>query len=358
MFGRTGKLLHVNLTQGRTHEENLNQAWAEKYIGGRGLAAKYFFERQKVGISSLSAENLFIIMTGPFTGTSIPAAQRMEVVTKSPLTNTYLCSSLGGDFPHELKLAGWDGAIITGMSDHPVHLSIQDDEARINRADELWGKQCGETQETIREKETGAKVACIGPAGENLAKMATVQFEERSAGRGGPGAVLGFKKLKAISVKGSGEVKVASPDELRGEVLEIYKKVKANPGLRMEKYGTMNQLKLASHFEVLPLKNFQSIMLEGEIPAEFDTERWRGNWVVEDRACPLCPVSCIKVSQFNSGPLKGAKVEGPEYETIAMFGPMCGNDSMEAVLEANYWCDQLGLDTISTGSTIAFAMEC
>jgi len=357
MLGRTGKLIYVDLLKRKTSVESLNQTWAEKYLGGRGLAAKYFFELQRVGTPPLSAENVFIIMTGPFTGTPIPAAQRMEMVTKSPLTGTYLCSSVGGDFPRELKLAGWDGIIITGSSEHPLRLSIQDNEVRINRADDLWGRYCGETQKIIKEEEPGAKVACIGPAGERLVKLASIQCEERSAARGGPGTVWGFKKLKAISVRGTGEVEVAAPEELKEEVLEIYKKVKANPGLRMDKYGTMNQLKLASHFGILPLKNFQSVLLEEEIPAEFDTEYWRSRWVIGDTACPLCPIICGKVAEFSFGSLR-AKVEGPEYETIGMFGPSCGVDRMEAVLAANYWCDQLGLDTISTGSTIAFAMEC
>lgn len=358
MFGRTGKLLRVDLTTGKISEEKLNQTWAEKYIGGRGLAAKYFYEGQKPGAPALSADNLFIMMTGPFTGTPIPVAQRMEIVTRSPLTDTYLCSSVGGDFPRDLKLAGWDGVIISGRAEHPVHLCIQDDKITLFKAERTWGKNCGETGELIREKEPRARVACIGPAGENLVKLASVQFDERSAGRGGAGAVLGFKRLKAISVRGSGKVAVAHPEELSKEVIDIYKRVKENPGLRMDKYGTMNQFKLATHFNLVPLKNFQSILLEEEIPADFDAERWRSRWVIEDSACPLCPVVCGKVAKFSFGELKEARVEGPEYETIGMFGPACGVDKMEAVLAANYWCDQLGMDTISTGSTIAFAMEC
>jgi len=358
-----GKLLRIDLSKGKISRDELNSGWSKEYIGARGLGARYLFEEQTGDVIPLSAENAFIIMTGPFTGTAIPAGQRIEVITKSALTNTYLCSSVGGDFGRELKLAGWDGIIIKGKAETPVFLWINDERVEIRSARQFWGKYSDETQIVVKEEvgDKKAKVACIGPAGERLVKLASLQCETRSAGRGGPGAILGYKNLKAVAVRGTKEVEVKYPDELNSYIKDLYEAIRTNPilGRDRPKYGTMEFTTTVGVTGVLPYRNFQSVFLESDIDRiGYDPESWRAQWVVKDTACHFCPIMCGKISEVKKGPYKNIAVEGPDYETAVMFGPNCGNTQMDATIAANYWCDKFGLDTMSTGSTIGFAMEC
>lgn len=358
-----GKLLRIDLSKGKIRRDELNKRWSEEYIGARGLGARYLFDEQTDRVIPLSAENTFIIMTGPFTGTAIPAGQKIEIITKSALTNTYLCSSVGGGFGRELKLAGWDGVIISGKAKNPVYVWINDERVEIRSAGHLWGKYCDETQLVVKEEVESrkAKVACIGPAGERLVKLASLQCGSRSAGRGGPGAIWGYKNLKAIAVRGTKEVEVADPDELKSYIKDLYNAIKADSSLgnTFPKYGTMGGTTTASLVGVLPYKNFQSVLLEPDLSKiGYDPETWRAKWVVKDTTCPFCPIVCGKISEVKEGPYKKMSVEGPEYETAVMLGPNCGITQIDATIAANYWCDKLGLDTISTGSTVGFAMEC
>ncbi|MGQ9515071.1 MAG: aldehyde ferredoxin oxidoreductase family protein [Thermoproteota archaeon] len=359
--GYAGRLLLVDLSSKSFRREPIDRSYVRLYIGGRGLGARYLLDHIVPGADPLGPQNPFIIMTGPFTGTPISSVHKFEVLTKSPLTNMYLCSNVGGTFGVELKKAGFDGLILLGKLPRRGYLSILDDHVEIRDASHLWGKDCRETSLLIKE-ELGEKVNVmrIGPAGENLVRFANVMSEpERSAGKGGAGAVLGSKNLKAIAVKGSGKVAVADGDEVRRLGMEILKLIKENPatGQNFPRWGTCQYTRLICEMGIYPFKNFQSVLIDTQ--GKIDAETWRENYVLKDSSpCYICSIGCAKISQIKEGRYRGSTVEGPEYESLWALGPNCGVVECETPMIANMLCDKLGLDTISTGVTISFAMEC
>ncbi len=358
--GYVGKILRVDLSSGKTSSENLNLQWAQSFIGGKGLGAKYLYEELQPRTNPLSPDNVLILMTGPLAGTTAPCAPKYAIFTKSPLTGTFLDSYIGGYLGAELKFAGFDGVIIRGKAEKPVYLWVNDGKAGIRDARNLWGRDTHETENRIREdlSDRAVKVATIGPAGENLAKIACVTVDlYRQAGRGGVGAVMGSKNLKAIAVRGHGEVSVPNIEEF----IELCKDITTNDvltetNLWAKTDGTPGFLPLTQEGGILPTRNFQMGVFEHA--TKIDSEAIKEKIFVRRRACYGCPLGCGNITQVKHGPFAGTVVEGPEYETLALSGSNCYINDLEAITRYNLLCDKLGLDTISTGDAIAFAMEC
>ncbi|KXB03036.1 hypothetical protein AKJ47_02935 [candidate division MSBL1 archaeon SCGC-AAA261G05] len=360
MDGFTGKLLEVDLTKGEFEESSLSEPLAEAFLGGRGLAAAILYEELEPGVDPLSPENVLIFMTGPAAGTPLPSCHRSDVTTKSPLTGSYLCSSAGGFFGPELKFAGYDGIVIKGEAKNPVYVSIEDGEAEFKNAEELWGKLTDETELAIRNelKDSRVRVASIGPAGENLSKIANIVSDTRTWGRGGPGAVMGSKNLKAIAVRGHESVEVADEKGVSEFVQDLQKRYKEDPqtGEAFPKWGTHRFVDPINEAGMFPTRNYQEGRFEDA--DKINASSLRERLVKRSTACFSCPIGCGKLSMVTEGPYADTVVDGPEYETLWAFGAQCGVDDPAAIAAANLWCDQYGIDTISAGSIIAFAMEC
>ena len=357
--GYVGKILRVDLSSGKVSSEDLNAEWARIFIGGKGLGAKYLYEEAKPGVDPLSPDNVLILMTGPLTGTTAPCAPKYAIYTKSPLTNAFLDSYMGGYLGAELKFAGFDGVIIKDKAEKPVYLWITDGKAELRDAKKLWGLDIHETEKQIREdlKDKDVKVAAIGPAGENLVRIACITVDlYRHAGRGGGGAVMGSKNLKAITVRGHQGVSVPDIEEF----IELSKEITKNDVLTEENIwaktdGTPGFLQMVQEGGILPTRNFQMGVYEHANDIDSDAVK---KIFVRRRACYGCPLGCGNLTHVKEGPFAGTVVEGPEFETLAMAGANCYIKSLEAIAHFNLLCDKLGLDTISTGDAVAFAMEC
>lgn len=358
MYGWTGKILRVNLSARSVSVEGLCPEIAENYLGARGLGTKILYDELKPGVDPLGPDNKIIFATGPLTGTAATSAGRYNVVTKSPLTGFIAASNSGGYFPAELKYAGFDAIIVEGAADEPVYIWVHNSKAEIRSAKHVWGKNTAETTDIlVAETDPDAKVACIGPAGEKLVLFACVVNDKgRAAGRSGVGAVMGSKNLKAIVVRGTGDVKVADPAKFREAVLAAFKKIKESPvtSQGLPTYGTAVLVNVINQHGAFPTRNFQTGVFEGA--EKISGETLAATLLVRKRACFGCPIACGRPSAVRSGKYKG-EGEGPEYETIWALGAACGVDNLEAVTKANYLCNELGLDPISMGSTIACAME-
>jgi aldehyde:ferredoxin oxidoreductase len=358
-MGFMGKILRVNLTTGDAAREPLDMDRAKAFIGGRGLGISYLLEEVEPTCEPLSADNKLILMTGPLTGTNAPTGARYMVMTKSPLTNAVTCSNSGGHFGRVLKRAGIDGVIVEGESSKPVYLWITEDEVEIRDASHLWGKDTHETTDAIiDETRRGARVACIGPAGEKLVRFASIMNEkDRAAGRSGVGAVMGVKKLKAIAVHGSKAIPNHDADAFKriaAEFLDGFKEDYKDDAPPLRKYGTAVTVVGTQNVGIFPTRNFQQGTFEHwkEIGGETLTEKY----LVKAKACFACPIACGRVTKIPDGPYAG-EGEGPEYETVYSLGSDCGVGDLAALTKANYICNELGMDTITMGATVAAAME-
>ena len=358
MFGYMGRILRVDLTNGRISEQNLREEECKMFLGGSGLATKYLFDEVPKGADPLGPDNELIFMTGPLTGTESPSAGRYCVVTKSPLTGFWGEANSGGSWGVYLKNSGFDGIVFRGISPKPVYLVIDDGKAELRDANNLWGRGVSETDRLIKE-ELGEEfnVACIGIAGENLVRYAAIINDiHRAAGRCGVGMVMGSKRLKAVAAGGTQEIKIANKDVFNETSKRNYDLVNESMlKITLETYGTAMATDLINVRGGFPTRNWQT----GVFP---DIEKISGitlesTLLVDRKHCYACPISCCRVSVVKSGPY-ACKGEGPEYETIGAFGAMCALENLEAVTLAHNLCDDYGLDVISTGSTIAFAMEC
>jgi aldehyde:ferredoxin oxidoreductase len=358
--GYTGRILTVDLTTGHIGEMPLDDETVELYIGGRGLATRILYDAIEPGIEPLSEANKVLFITGPAAGTLVPTTSRFGIGTKSPINNTLSVSYAGGYLAPELKFAGYDGILISGASSEPVYLYVNDDDVEIRPASHLWGKDTIDTQEALKD-ELGPEfqIAAIGPGGENLSPLAATAHEQHMAGRGGEGAVLGFKRLKAVAVRGTGGVEVGLPyDEFVKEARFLHDTILENPirgGFR--EFGTTGMLGAINQAKGLPTRNFQETYFEGadnllgEVLAEY---------VVRSEACSDCPVVCCSVVEVEIGDETYSRkfaTERLEHQPICAMGTYCGIDDIEALIVANDVCDRLGLDAISAGATIAFAME-
>ncbi|WP_202319085.1 aldehyde ferredoxin oxidoreductase family protein [Archaeoglobus neptunius] len=368
--GYMGKILKVNLTDGSINELPLNEEIARKYLGGKGYAVRllyeYLTEYEKLGlapedINPFGEYNVLIFATGPATGvTGFPESGRYHVMTlRSPLTGGIGSANSGGRFGPYMKFAGYDMIIVEGKSTEPVYLEITDGSAEIKNANDLWGKNTFDTTKVLTERVGGGcSVACIGPAGENLVHFACIINEEhRAAGRTGVGAVMGSKKLKAIVVKGDRKPEIAEPDEFKKASREAMDKIKKNPitGEGLPKYGTAVLVNVINNAGALPFKNWQEAYHERA--DEISGETMEAKYLRKRVACWGCAIGCGRATEVKTGPFQIFNTEGPEYESIWALGNDTGVINLEAIIKANHLCDELGLDTISMGSTIACAME-
>ena len=369
MGGWTGKLLRVDLTSGKCTAEDIPRPWLEDYIGGRGLADRYLYEELDPTVDPLAPENVLIFATGPLTGTPAPCGSRYTVVTKGALTGAITTSNSGGHWGPELKFAGYDLLIVQGRAPKPSYLFIYDDRAEVRDAMAYWGRRVGETEDGLRE-ELGIpqlRVACIGPAGENLVRFACIMNDKhRAAGRSGVGTVMGSKNLKAIAVRGTGGVQIADPKAFMKSVWEMRATMEANPGYEaFGDQGTAATIDLTNSFGGLPTRNFESGQFE-------EAENLNGNAIkdtrmVANKACFACTIACGRVCRLGEHSEKYTvnmhprnwKVagEGPEYEAAWALGADTGVGDLDAVLKANWLCNDLGMDPISMGATLAAAME-
>lgn len=358
--GYAGGLARVNLATYRVYREELNEQHLRKYIGGRGLASKILFEETKSGINPLGSENKLLFLTGPLTGTAIPGNSRYVVAAKSPLTGIWGEANAGGSWAAELKRAGYDGIVLEGVARRPLYLWIHDGEVEMRDASHLWGKTTLETEQAIK-KELGdgkIRIVSIGPAGENGVMFASIISElGHAAGRTGLGAVMGSKRLKAIAVRGTRKIGVHNEVACRELARKLNEKIKAYPGWLswLAKYGT-NDASALSRMGALPTQNFRHSMFEGV--DKISGETMAKTMVVKHRTCFACPLACNKVIEVKEGRYQGVSGIGPEYETVAAFGSLLLNRNLASIAKANQLCNLWGLDTMSTGAVIAFAMEC
>jgi aldehyde:ferredoxin oxidoreductase len=362
MYGWTGKILRVDLTNAKVSEEDLAPEVARDFMGARGIGAKYLFDEVDPKVDALSPKNKLLMVTGPLTGTAAPGGNRYMVVTKSPLTGAIANSSSGGFFPAELKYAGYDLIILEGKSKKPVYLWIENDRVEIRSAEAIWGKDTYETQDIIRaETDENAKIACIGPGGENLVRFACIINDDgRAAGRSGVGAVMGSKNLKAVAVRGTKGVTVADKEGF-SKAVEAFLAAFIHPGWDRKgwAWGTIGLgFPYVSDQGALPTRNCQTGVFEGakELSGELFNATFSKTKRKQGVACFNCPLACGRAGKVTDPEFAG-EGHGPEYESTGVLGACCGIDNLAAVAKAAYICNEMGLDTISMGFTIACAME-
>ena len=357
-YGYTGKILDVDLTTETLSQTELDRSLAENYMGGKGFGAKILFDQLPIHCDPLSPENILVFATGPLTGTLAPSSGRFEVCTKSPATGLWLDANCGGFFGPELKFAGYDMLIVRGKADSPVMLVVDDGRVELKAAGDLWGTDTLTTHQQIKDtlgKEF--RVACIGEAGEKGVVYAGIISEYRALGRGGAGAVMGSKNLKAIAVRGTNSISLQDPDHFMVTCREAFNELANSPdtGGGRQKYGTNIILSLMDETGIHPVRNFQKGKFEGASQVNEETIE---KYYVRDKACFGCPIYCSKIAEVKEGKYKGSFTEGPEYENVWAFGANCENVDIGAIIQAEYLCDYYGLDGITTGNVIGFLMEC
>jgi aldehyde:ferredoxin oxidoreductase len=353
MNGWMGKIIKINISTGKQETIKINDDLRRKYIGGRGLGVRLYTELCSPEIDPFSSENALIFLTGPLTGV-MPTSGRYQVISRSPLTGTICDSSSGGIFGVELKKTGIDGIIILGKAEKPVYLSLTDDGIKVKDAVHLWGLNTQETRKVlIKETTVGASIASIGPAGENQILYASIMNDrDRTAGRGGLGAVMGSKNLKAIVTRGTKKIPVHDPDALKEFLPRLDRLIDKNPitGKSLQLLGTSVLVNVMNAHGIYPTRNFQQGVFND---AEgVSGEKLSEILVQKKSACFKCPIACGRTTRTSK-----KDGEGPEYETLWAFGAQLGINDLNTIAEANYVCNELGIDTISCGSTIGCAME-
>ena len=357
MAGWIGTILRVNLTEGTIKKEALDMEAAKKFLGCRGLGVYYYTKEVEPGVDALGPKNNLIFATGALTGTMGTSTGRYEVISRAPLTGTLAASNSGGYWGPELKYAGYDMIILEGQSEKPVYLDIYNSRVTLKDASDLWGLDVPKTTAAILSKsDPDTKVACIGPAGENQVLMAAIMNDEhRAAGRSGVGAVMGSKKLKAIAVRGTNGVKIGDKEKFLKAVRDSRKLLFDNgvtsAGLPI--YGTNVLVNILNSVGSLPTRNFRESYFE--TADKIGGESLTAERLHRNKACASCVIGCGRVA-WSEGKFAG-EGEGPEYETAWSFGSDCGIDDLDLVNKANFMCNELGLDTITMGATIAAAME-
>lgn len=352
MLGYQNKVLRINLTEKKASTEPLRMDFAEKYVGSKGLAIRYMYEELQAGIDALGPDNKLFLTTGPLTGTPVPCSGKLSVAAKSPATGTMNDCSIGGHAGIRIKFAGYDMIIFEGQLAEPGYVVIEDDEIKFVDAGELWGKGSHEAESLLAE-EYGREfsILSIGPAGENLSNMACINSDYyRQAGRGGIGAVMGSKKMKAILIKGTGGVKIPNITEATDRILEIlHEDVLQEDNTFVYDAGTTAFLEACNDGGILPWKNFSDTTDEKWVEYNGDVlmEKREGK-----RGCGSCGLGCGNFLKIGD-----AVCEGPEYETISVAGPNAGIRDPYAIVKFNQVADDVGLDTISAGDTIIWAME-
>ena len=356
MNGYAGQILRVNLTNKTITKEPYPERAARDFLGGRGLGIYTLWNEVPQGADPLGPENKLIASTGPISGLLVPGAGKMDWTCKSPLTGGYASASVGGMLTAELKYAGYDSIIFEGASDEPVYLFIDDDQVELRDASSLWGQGSITTERTLKDRlGEEFQIATIGPGGENGVKYACISHDwGRQAGRGGVGTVMGAKKLKAIAARGTKGIPVADVKAFYKQSRKMFKACKEAEMLEAwQRYGTTIVTSWCDEVGALPTRNFETGVFEEG--ANLYGEVMRQKIVVTDKGCFACPSPCGKYSYSKKHDIW---VEGPEYETIGMLGSNCGLADIEDVAQANFLCDELGIDTISAGGCVAFAIEC
>jgi len=357
--GFMGRMLKVDLTEGSFEEEELDREELKLTLGGKGLAARILYEGMQAGTDALSPENLLLFLTGPLTGTMAPGSNRFCVATKSPHSGTFLDAHCGGGFGPGMKQAGYDGVLITGRAEEPSIVNFDGGRWSLDPAGDLWGMPTGRVQaELDRRLGPGYQKVVIGPAGERLSTISGVFSDRRAAGRGGSGAVMGSKNLKAICMKGSsGGIPIHDPAAMRKACWTAHRMLRMNEITvrSLPEEGTCNILETINEVGAFPTRNFRSGRFEAA--DELAGYRWMEEMWVRDAACFGCSIGCSKVSKVTGGPFKGDSTEGPDYETVWAFGPQCGNSDKNLIVHLEGLCDELGVDTISAGNIMGFVME-
>jgi len=353
MNGWNGKVLEIDLTTKSHKSYPLDMEMAQQYVGGRGLGARLLWDLVGPEVDPLSPENVLIFTNGPLTGTGYQTSNRFSVTTKSPLTGTVLDANSGGFWGMQFKKTGYDVMIVRGKAERPVWIEIKNGEIAFNDASELWGMRVFALTEKLGQNNNKRNVLCIGPAGENLSRMAAIMNDrERALARGGPGAVMGLKNLKAIVVEGKERPEIEDKERFKFMLYETRKLLAASPltSQALPEFGTVVLMNIMNNIGALATRNHQQTQFEGAeaISGEELTEKY----LVKNASCWACPISCTRISKTEK-----VEGEGPEFETTWAFGAQCGIDDLPAIIEANTLCNDLGLDTISVGSTIACGME-
>lgn len=357
--GYMGRILRVDLTSGKITGHPLDDEMARVHIGGSGLAARILYDETSASTDPLGSENVLIFMTGPLTGTKVPTSGRHAVVAKSPLTGIWGESDAGGSWGVALKGAGYDGLIITGRAVRPVYLWVHDQSVEIRDATRFWGQDTYEVDAHLKSvTDPKASVACIGPAGERQARIASIMHDgrhARAAGRTGLGAVMGAKNLKAIVAFGSQPPNIAEPEALKASIRRLASLI-LEKTTRYQKYGTAGGVVTNAVLADMPVKNWR--VGEWVDSAEKISGQTMADTILTGRYyCKYCIIGCGRVVKVPEGPYAGVDGAGPEYEAVAGLGSMCMVDDLEAIALANELCNRYGVDVISTGACIAFAME-
>jgi aldehyde:ferredoxin oxidoreductase len=364
-YGWTGRHIRVDLTNSDVQVVEDNPDIMKNYLGARGLGIKYMMDEIDPKIDAFEPQNRFIIATGPLTCMP-PAGNRTYFVTKSPLTGGIANAGVGGYFGSELKFAGFDFIVIQGKAGRPVYLWINNDKIELRSAEHIWGKGTEESEELlIAETDPMAHIAAIGPAGENLVRLANVitggVTGARAAGRGGVGAVMGSKNLKAVVARGTGGLKLADMAAFKqhvGKALDFWNNPTESCIKVLADHGTIGVVSFTNDLGILPTRNFQTGVFEGadKISGETFAEKYSVRGATPSKACFACPAGCARLSHVKEKGYEG-KGEGPEYESVASLGAVTGVDNLPAVIKASRMCNDMGMDTISAGVTVGCAME-
>ncbi|MFX1511592.1 MAG: aldehyde ferredoxin oxidoreductase family protein [Promethearchaeota archaeon] len=358
LSGYTGKILWVNLSNRKISTTEFDEKFAKKYIGGNGFGIKLLIQECPTNINPLAPENVFILALGPFVLTSTPTSSKYSVYSKSPLTGFLGEGIASGFFGNHFKAAGYDVLVVHGRHPSLCYLWIDDDEIQIGDAEHLKGIDTWTVETTLREEldDPQIEVAAIGIAGEKLVRFACItNARSRQVGRTGLGAVMGSKNLKALAVRGTSAPYIAYPEKLLTLCHDIYKRCQGSATEKYRLLGTPVNIMAFNELGALPTRNFQQSTFEQA--EEVSGERLSELYVDQIISCGNCPIACDHISRVKDGPFKGAEA-GVDFETIFAFGPNLGIGRLDAIIKANEICDRVGIDTMSVGGTIAFAMEC
>ncbi|MEM3765524.1 MAG: aldehyde ferredoxin oxidoreductase family protein [Candidatus Bathyarchaeia archaeon] len=352
-YAYSSKVLRVDLTRKKAKVISLPEEWKIKYLGGRGFGARLYYDEIAPDTEPLSPENKLYFITGPLTGCPVFGPSKYHLVTKSPLTGKYLCSNAGGFFGVELKKAGYDGLIVEGKADKLTLLKIVDEDVEFKDVESLRGLTSSETQKAAKEEidDPLARVVSIGPAGENMVEMACIMSDNRSFGRGGCGAVMGSKNLKAIAIRGTGKVTVKDVEKIK-EIMRNEISALRETTREHTLYGSAQYIDVLYELGAYPLYNYTRTRVEGDSIKEISPINLRKKYLIRSTACFGCPVACGKLCRAFDNSMAEL-----EYETIWALGPQCGIFDLNIIIKANEICDEYGIDTISSGNTIGFAME-
>ncbi|MEM3755241.1 MAG: aldehyde ferredoxin oxidoreductase N-terminal domain-containing protein, partial [Candidatus Bathyarchaeia archaeon] len=360
-YGYAGRILRIDLSKQKIVKAELNKSLAKAFIGGRGINSKILFDEVNPGIDAFSPENLLIFGTGPATGTIGLGTGRYTVSSKSPLTGILGDANSGGFWAPELKYAGYDHIIIKGISSDPVYLWIDDDHVELRDAKHLWGLDTWQTDKAIKQEigDEDIQIACIGQAGENLVRYACIINNlARAAGRTGMGAVMGSKRLKAIAVRGSKDVKIAKQKEYIEYVNELCKRIYESPLYKeVSTIGTPILVEKCRARNLFPVNNFQYTQWSEEKIEAISGKTFHEKFSIRSKACFGCPIHCSHFYSIKEGPYAGTVGEGIEYEVIGPFGIQTGTPDIMMIVKAHELCSKYSIDTCSCGNVIATAME-